>query len=67
MSIVQFNGTFLNKDLTSNDTILCSLDNFYCFDFSMNSLVFFTVFLDCHKGDNNLDILLSYMLQCLGF
>ena len=55
MSIVRFNGTFGNKDLTSNDNILCSLNNFYCFNSSMNSLVFFTVFLDCRRGDNNLE------------
>ena len=55
MSIVRFNGTFVNKDLTSNNTILCSLDNFCYFNSSMNSLVFFTVFLDYRKGDNNLE------------
>ena len=55
MSIVQFNGTFANKDLASNNTILCSFNNFRCFNSSISSLVFFTVFLDCRKGDNNLD------------
>ena len=51
MSIVRFNGTFVNKDL-SNDTVLCSLDNLCCFISSINSLVFFTMFIDCGKGDN---------------
>ena len=46
----------MNKDLMFNDTILFSLDNFCCFNSSMNSLVFFTMFLDCCKGDNNLKI-----------
>ena len=55
MSIVRFNGTFVNKDLTSNVTIVCFLNNFCCFDSSINPLVFFTVFLDCRKGDNNLE------------
>ena len=55
MSIVQSNSTFLNKNLTSNDTILCSCDNFCCFNCSINSLVIFTVFLGCRKSDNNLE------------
>ena len=55
MSIVRSNGTFVNKDLTSNDTILCYSDSFCCFNSSMNYLVFFAVFLDCHEGDNNLE------------
>ena len=55
ISIVRFNWTFVNKDLTSNDTNLFCLDNFCCLNSPMNSLVFFTVFLDCHKGDNNLE------------
>ena len=55
MSIVRFNGTFVNKGLTSNDTILCSFDNFCCSNSAMNSLVFFTKFLDCSNGDNNLE------------
>ena len=28
ISVVQFNGTFMNKDLMSNDTILCSSGNY---------------------------------------
>ena len=54
MSIAQSNGIFVNKDLTPSDIILCSCDNFCCFSSSMNSLVFFKVFLDCRKGDNKL-------------
>ena len=55
MSIVRSNEEFVKQDSTSNDTILCSFDNFCCFSPSMNSLVLFTVFLDCRKGDNNLE------------
>ena len=33
--------------------ILCSYDKFCSFNSSMNSILFFTVFLDCRKGDNN--------------
>ena len=55
ISIVPSNGTFVNKDLTTNDTILCYSNNFCCFNSLMNSLVFFTVFLDCRKGENNLE------------
>ena len=55
MSIVQSNSTFLNKNLTSNNTILCSCDNLCCFNCSINSLVIFTVFLGCRKSDNNLE------------
>ena len=54
MSIFRSNSILVNKNLTLNDTISCSCDNFYCFNSSMNSLVFFTVFLHCRKGDNNL-------------
>ena len=53
MSIVGFHGTFMNKDLMSNDTILYSFDNFCCFNSSMNSLVIFTMFLDCCKDINS--------------
>ena len=55
MSIVRSNETFVDQDLTSNDTILCSFDNFCRFNPSVNSLVPFYVFLDCPKGDNNLE------------
>ena len=34
---------------------ICFCDNFCCFSYSMNSLVFLTVFPDCRKGDNNLE------------
>ena len=54
MSIFRSNSILVNKNLTSNDTISCSCDNFYCFHSSMNSLVFFIVFLHCRRSDNNL-------------
>ena len=50
MSIVRSNETFVDQDLTSNDTILCSFDNFCRFSPAMNFLVSFNVFLNCRKG-----------------
>ena len=52
MSIVWSSETFVNKDLASNDTFLCFFGNFSCVSSSMNSLVFFTVFLGCRKSDS---------------
>ena len=67
MSIVRFNRTFVKKYLTSNDTILCSFDNFCCLNSSTNSLVFFTVFVDCGKGDESFERNFAILLlQCLG-
>ena len=53
MSIVRITGIFGKKGLISNDNILSSSDSFCCLRYSVNSLMFFTVFPDCRKGDNN--------------
>ena len=46
--------------------VLCSFDNLSCFNSSINSLVFFTMFIDCGKGDNLKRYFAKLYVQCLG-
>ena len=55
MSIVVSNGTLVNSDLTSNDTIWNPSGTFLCLIVSIKCLVLLMVDSDSLKGDNIFD------------
>ena len=55
MSTVVSNGTLVNSDLTSNDTIWNALVTFLCLIISIKCLVLLMVYSDSLKGDNSFD------------
>ena len=52
MSIVVSNGTLINSDLTSKDTIWNRSGTFLCLIISIKCLVLLMVYSDSLKGDN---------------
>ena len=55
MSILVSNGTLVNSDLTSNDTIWNPLGTLLCFIISINCLVLLMDYSDFVKGNNIFD------------
>ena len=55
MTIVVSNGTLVNSDLTSKDTIWNHSGTFLCLIVSIKCLVLLMVYSDSLKGDNIFD------------
>ena len=55
MSIVVSNGTLINSNLTSKDTIWNRSGTFLCLIISIKCLVLLMVYSDSLKGDNIFD------------